>query len=418
MIASAAIVRRYAPATLAAAVGVALLAWLGLTGFAWTDYDDEASRAYLALVHGDVAGFLTLLPAYGGSLLLRAPFALLPGAWGGGELAVFRAVSLPCMIAAAMLGVWLSVRLRDLGVARLARWSALALLAAGPISMRALDLGHPEELLVATLCIVAVLAAGSGRWMWAAIALGLAVGAKPWAVLAVGPVLVALPHRRVRSLVVVGLAGAALLAPIAVGSHTQFRATTQGMATTGAIFQPWQVFWWAGDHGAQVRGLDGRIKEGYRAAPSWVDRLSHPLIVLATLPLTLLWLRRRRRGDELLLLALLLHVRCLLDTWNTVYYAVPCIFALVVWETLVRRRPPILGLAVTAASWVSFVELPNRVLPDTLSAVYLAWALPLLAGLGWMAYASKPRTASSPLAPVRSMTTLCAPSATATASPS
>jgi len=63
------------------------------------------------------------------------------------------------------------------------------------------------------------------------------------------------------------------------------------------------------------------------------------------LALTLLWLRRRRErrrpGDELLLLALVLQARCLLDTWDTVYYAVPCVFALVAWETLVARRAPL-----------------------------------------------------------------------------
>lgn len=411
-------IRRYGPATLAAAVGVAVLAWLGLTGFAWTDYDAEASRAYLALVHGDLHGFFGLLPAYGGSLVLRAPFALLPGTWGGGELAVFRAVSLPCMAAAALLGVWLAVRLRDLGMDRLTRWSALGLLAAGPISLRAVDLGHPEELLVATLCVAAVLAAASGRWAWAALALGVAVGAKPWALLAAGPVLAALPRHRLRAAAVAALTCAALLAPIAIGAQSNFRSTSAGLTRTGVIFQPWQAFWWAGEHGHTVRGLDNQVKVGYRAAPAWVNRVSHPLIVLLSLPLTLLWLRRRHAGHPLLLLALLLQLRCVLDTWNAVYYVLPCVFALVVWETLVRRRAPLLGFAVTAATWLTFEELPGRIPADAQSLVYLAWAVPLLGTLGWMAYASTWRTAFSPAAPVRSMTGLCAPSAAATASPS
>jgi hypothetical protein len=417
---------RHAPVVLAAALGVAILAWLGLTGFAWTDYDDEASHAYLALVHGDVSQFLALCPAYGGSLVLRAPVALLPGLWGGGELAVFRAVSLPCMAAAAVLGVWLSVRLRDLGVSPLARWSALALLVTGPVSLRALDLGHPEELLVATLCVAAVLAARSGRWGWAALALGLAIGAKPWAVLAIGPVLVALPRHRVRTLVVAGLAAVSLLAPIAIAGHGSLAPTSQGLTSTGAIFQPWQAFWFAGSPDAKVRGLDGHIKKGYRGAPGWIDRVSHPLIVGLSLPLTLLWILRRRRrttapGDELLLLALLLHLRCLLDTWNTAYYAVGCVFALVVWETLVRRRPPLLGLAVTAGVWISFVELPYRVSPDALSVLYLAWSLPILGTLAWSAFGpigdeSGRRRFGSRARTTRSITRACAPSAATTAS--
>ena len=45
------------------------------------------------------------------------------------------------------------------------------------------------------------------------------------------------------------------------------------------------------------------------------------------LPLSLLaW---RRRSDPLLLLALLFVLRCVLDPWNTAYYALPAIIALV-----------------------------------------------------------------------------------------
>ena len=417
MIAAAARHRRYAPVALAAAGCVALLSWLGLVDFAWTDYDTEASHAYLALAQGDLGGFLGQLPAYGGSLVLRAPLALLPGLWGGGELAVFRAVSLPCMAAAAILGVWLCVRLHELGLDRMTRWTALGLLACGPISLSALEVGHPEELLTATLCVVAVLAARSGRWGWAGLALGIAAAGKPWAVLAVGPVLLALPSHRLRTLLVAGLAGAALLLPIAAGSQNYLRATSTGLTSTGVIFQPWQAFWWAGEHGHIVRGGDNNVKVGYRTAPAWVDRLSHPLIVALSVPLSLLWLRRRRRrGDELLLLALLLQVRCLLDTWNTAYYCLPAIFALVVWETLDRRRPPLLALLFTVMTWATFNELQGRLGADAQSVFYLAWAVPMLGALAWMAYASSERAGFSRAAKVGSMTPLCAPSEAAMAS--
>ena len=54
------------------------MSWLTLQGFAWNDYDDEASVALRALIAGDVAGFLGLLPAYGGSLVLRRRARRLP----------------------------------------------------------------------------------------------------------------------------------------------------------------------------------------------------------------------------------------------------------------------------------------------------------------------------------------------------
>ena len=92
----------------------AAVAWLGLIDFAWSDYDTEAAPAMKALSGGDVSGFFQQAPAYGGSLILRAPFALAASALGGGELAVFRAVSIPCLVAVAILALVLAGRmLRD-----------------------------------------------------------------------------------------------------------------------------------------------------------------------------------------------------------------------------------------------------------------------------------------------------------------
>ena len=83
------------------------------------------SPAFSALTHGHVLEFLRLAPAYGGSLVERAPFALLPGLWGGGQLAVYRMVALPCLLAVAAFGVWLCARMRDAG--RPALWHVLVL---------------------------------------------------------------------------------------------------------------------------------------------------------------------------------------------------------------------------------------------------------------------------------------------------
>ena len=93
------------PWALLALAGTALMAWLGVQGFAFSDYDREAAPAYLALASGNVGDFLSLSPSYGGSLIMRAPFAMLPDLWGGGELAVFRAAALPCLLAAIALGL-------------------------------------------------------------------------------------------------------------------------------------------------------------------------------------------------------------------------------------------------------------------------------------------------------------------------
>jgi len=93
--------------------------------------------------------------------------------------------------------------------------------------------------------------------------------------------------------------------------------------------------------------------------------------------------QRDHTVDGLLLLALALHLRCLLDPWNNEYYALPAIFALVAWEGLTReRRAPVVTLGVLVLHWLTFMGLRETVSPDVSSLFYLAWALPLAA---WMA---------------------------------
>jgi hypothetical protein len=386
------LLRANAPTAAAIAAGLAVLSWLSLYGFAWNDYDNEAAPAVRALTEGHVARFLSLAPAYGGSLVLRAPFALLPGLWHGGDLAVYRMIALPCLLAAGALALWLAARMRAMGHGPLARVTALGLCVASPVMMRALELGHAEEILAAVLCVSAILIARSGRAGWAGLLLGVAIATKAWTLLAVLPVLCALPSRRWRALTIAVAVVALVQAPLYL-SHSHTAVGGGAIATqTGAIFQPWQAWWWLGAHGQVVRGLDGQIKPGYRTAPGWLSAITHPLILGLALPLTLLWLRRRgsRSSEPLGLLTLLLLMRCVLDPWNNIYYSLGFLSALLVWEVLSRRRPPLLTLASTALVWVSFQELPGRVSADAQSAAYLAWSLPLLGGIALWLYA--PRT--------------------------
>src|SRR3954471_5715031 len=196
-----------------ALLGAALMAWMGLQGFAFSDYDREAAPAYLALAHGHAGSFLSLAPAYGGSLILRAPFAMAPVAWGGGELAVFRAAAVPCALAAVALGLVLAVQATSRGLGRGTAAMALLLCAANPITWRAFEMGHPEELLGGVLCVAAVLAAAARRPGWAGLLLGLALSNKAWAVLAIGPVLIALPAGRWRPLAIAGAIAAVFTLP-------------------------------------------------------------------------------------------------------------------------------------------------------------------------------------------------------------
>jgi len=386
-----------------ALLGSGALAWLGLYGFAWNDYDNEARQSFEALVHGHLEQFLRLAPAYGGSLVERAPFALLPGLWSGGQLAVYRAVAAPCLLAAALLGVWLLNTMRRERRPPIARAITLALCVANPVTLSALEVGHPEELLGACLCVCAVLLAGEQRALGAGLALGLAIANKEWAVLAAGPVLLALPaRRRAPCLGVAAITAVGVLAPLLLVGSGGFSAATRASASAAsAVFQPWQLWWFLGHHGALVHGAFGAPKPGYRIGPAWIASLDHRLVVATGLALAVAtWLRFRRERDRLsvrralLALALIMLLRAMLDTWDTAYYMLPFLFALLAWEIRgARVHPPVLALCSTIAVWLTFTALPEHVSPDVQSAVFLAWSLPLALALALVLLA--PRRAAA-----------------------
>ena len=151
--------------------------------------------------------------------------------------------------------------------------------------------------------------------------------------------------------------------------------------------------------------LLGAAKRDYRLAPSWVGAISHPLVIAVAVPLRRLLRRNRpasRRGDcwtrpgrarrraaaganPMLLLALLLLLRCMLDTWDNVYYPLPLVIALLVWETCSLGRAPVLALIGTALVWlITWPSLDLSV--DLRAALFLAWSVPLAISLGATLY--------------------------------
>jgi hypothetical protein len=392
---------------LVACAGAFWLAWQALETMAFTDYEIEAEPALDALRNGHVARFLADAPAYGGSLVLRAPFALLPNLWDGGALALFRMMALPCLVAGALLGVVLWARARDRGHGQLAAWLALVLCAANPLTIRALEIGHPEELLVGAMVVFAGLAAYDGRPALTGVLLGLACAAKPWAVVAIVPLLALLPARRMVAVGAALLAGALLTLPLLIAnlgdSGTSGGLTSTG-TSTGVIFQPWQAWWFFAKHGELVMGTYAP-HYGYRAAPSWIGPVAHPFLVAAIAALSLAWWRfarpADRRLDGLLLLALALLLRCLLDPWNTSYYEIPFLLAFTAWEVHARRGPPLLALAATALAWLTLTVLPRHITPDMQSLAFLAWSVPLAVGMVVRLFA--PARFARALAPARDL---------------
>jgi hypothetical protein len=346
------------------------------------DYEHELLPSLRELLGGDVSAFAGQAPIYGASAWPRLPFAWLADTLGAGDLGVYRAGVLACLLPLAALIFWLVRRMQDARRPLHEQAALAAVLLAAPVAMRALRDGHPEDVLAATLAVSAVLLALRSRAPLAGVALGLAIAFKPWAVVAAGPVLVAARERRL--LICLCAAGAAALAwaPLQLLAQRHGQADVDALTLSARIFHPQQLLWPLGE----------RHGNGGVVAPESLTGLVRPAIVLGAFALSLLWAWRRRatgsaREDALLLLALILLVRCAIDPWNNAYYAVPAVVSLGAWEALTRRGLPVASAAVLAFTWLSFVRLPMYLEPDGLALAYALWIVPVLAALAVRLYA-------------------------------
>ncbi|MGO9754095.1 MAG: hypothetical protein ACLP8S_25530 [Solirubrobacteraceae bacterium] len=345
------------------------------------DFYREARVPYQELAQGHLRESILAAPPYLGSLVLRAPLALIAAALGGHWRAMYLATALPCIAAAALFCAWLSNQPRRRGgVGWASRLSPLLLLFFNPIVLAAWLDGHPEEILGAVLCAAGVVLATRGEEDWAALLIALAVINKAWALVAVPVVLVAMPgSRRLRaSAIIVGVAGIVLIPLTVVRAHglSVGSAGAQLGAPVGSTDFPIQLLWWFGGN-------------------SWIVAQSRKLIVLAAFVLAGLWWAARRNAagsngsmpaaatsDALLMLALVLLLRAALDPWNNLYYHVPFLLALLAYEVWSGRMP---RLSVVC-SILLFVVTAPLVLPhmgnDARAAAYAAIVIPMI---GWMA---------------------------------
>jgi hypothetical protein len=364
-------------ATLATAAALAMTAYAASAARSLArlnDFYHEAAPSYIALMHGHFLGFAELTPPYGGSLVLRAPFAMVPALWGGSLRAVYFASALPCMLAAVAFCVWLAAQPRRSGMSWAARIVAIVCCFGNPIVLIVLFGGHPEEVLGAVLCVAAVVLAANGRAEWAGVLAGLAVANKPWALVAVPVVVAALPARRGRALLLAAASAGAVLLPLAVARAHGLTAAGNG-ADVGSIFNPPQLLWWFGHR-------------------SWIVREARPGIVVASLLLSLFWYgarhgtprtRASRAPEALLLLALVLLLRAALDPWNNLWYHIPFLFALLAFEIRSGRTP----LLMAACTLALLIVVPVRSVPmstDLRAAIYAAIVLPMIAGLAVRLY--------------------------------
>ncbi|MGZ4168596.1 MAG: hypothetical protein ACXVRW_01040 [Solirubrobacteraceae bacterium] len=307
---------------------------------------DNAAPAIGALIHGHLTAAAARQPLMGViSLVWRAPFAAAGLTLGGDQLAYqLRAVA--CLLPLLAGSRWLVGRARSPAQGAAAA-VATVLITAGPITAAALQAGHPEEVLTALLAAASAICAGQNRRRTAAVLLGLAVGTKPWALLAAPCVLLALPKPR--------LAPAALAAAVAVPTvgllpliNPAAYATASHYIGTLNFATPCSLWWQMGARRLDLPGAPVHV------LPFSLTRTGATAIAFAVAA-AMIWAYARRvrsrhgviRVDGLALFCVLGLVRCLADPAPVDYYFAALVIPLALWETGIRRRLPALALLVS-----------------------------------------------------------------------
>lgn len=362
------------------AIGL-LAAWLATFAGHPADWQVDAQPAVEALAAGHVGEYLTADALMGPfATLAQAPFVAVSGQ--SGEAAYPWAV-FPCLLVAGLTGLYLARIAARCGASRVAQGLIAILVLLNPLTFEAIRNGHPEEVLTAALAVAALAAAVERRAWRAAVLLGLAVASKQWAVIAILPVLMALPAARIKTAGLAALVAAALFLPAVIASPGSFIGVQSQAAGTGQIVTPWSAWYPAASSQTEVYLVDGRrLVAEVENAPPLADPLSHPLIVVLAFAVPLaVW---RRRGlplgptDAFALLALLALLRCVLDPVDNLYYQEPLLLALIGWDAFAARRLPLralLGVALAYLFWRGWHDLSD---PAAFNLVYLTFA----AGLG------------------------------------
>jgi RsiW-degrading membrane proteinase PrsW (M82 family) len=311
----------------------------------------------------------------------------------GSELTLYRFGVFPCVLAAALLGLFLYRRMRERRRAALACLLVPVLVAFNPLTTKAVKYGHPEEILAAALCVAAVLAATRRRPLLAGILLGAAIATKQWALIAALPVAFAGREQAWRVLAASAGSAALLIVPMVLGDVHRFVELNHGAGIVGGGAMPTNVWFGFGHNVPIVLGANGSATPP-REVPHAIGSLTHPLILVVGAALALAWWPRRKTAhpeDALLLIALIMLSRCLLDPLTNSYYHLPFLVSLAAWEGLRREGAPLLTVAATLFLGFTMSLANSGVNLEYVNRFYLLWTLPFAAVLAVQLY--RPRRA-------------------------
>jgi hypothetical protein len=359
---------------------------------------DDAGPSIDALSHGDLREFFAEQPPMGSfSLLLRTPPAVASNLVDGGDLLVYRSGVFICVLAAGLLAVFLAMSM----IRRGRPWTIWALVAAAivvnPLTYQAAYWGHPEEVLAAALTVGALIASGRRRWLLGGLMLGAALATKQWAALAVVPALIAAPAgTRVRLALTAAALAAALAVPMLAADPDRFQAAQEMVSSASSYTNTVTAtnLWWPFSSRSTDKGIDGfgqTTTITQYSLPDDVGRVLHLGVIAVALALSLLYARRRGRGnpdDVLQLVALLFLLRCVLDPLTFSYHHVPFLIALISFEALRRPVPVLSAVAIGSLLLMNEVVVPIGE-PVLINVAYLAWTIPLAGAMALSLFAPR-----------------------------
>ncbi len=369
-------------------ISLAIVADIALSATAMGDYvpggatlGDNAAPGLSALVHGNLAAYAAHQPAIGlTSILLRVPAAEAVRLFGGGQLVTYQLGALACLVPLALFAAWLAAGRPALGRSRVPRVVAALVIVLSPVLRDTLSAGHPEDVLTAVLVTASVIAASRDRAGWAAVMLGLAVGCKPWGLIAVAPVLIALPGRRVFAAVLAGAIAIVLAGAAPLADPAAFARALHGEGHTNLV-NPLSLWW---PFSSSFHLPTGQLADA-RMLPLGLSRAQASVLALMLVaPLAIAGCARGvRRGesfDPLALLTLFALLRCACDSTHLAYYYFALLVPLATWEAVSLERLPLMAVTVT----VAVALIPHALRAGSPTAVWVVSSVGTLALIGYV----------------------------------
>ncbi len=317
---------------------------------------DSPLPAIQALLHGHLGTMARVQPVIGlTSIILRAPFVALASAFHGGTMLGYRFGVFACALVAGLVGAVVAERAHRRGTSWSVAIGAVSIMVLSPMTLTGRLGGHPEELLAGALCVGAILAALEDRPVLAGLLIGLAIGTKEWALVGTVPVYVACRGHKVRMLATAAAVGAPLALALPLADPATFAHASSLIGNLNVVSLN---SWWfpiSVAHTTVVPVIGGPARATAHLLPFGLTR-TKVFWLIPVLSIVIGWLYARRDrdrdpADALGLLALILLLRCTLDPSNVFYYHLPFIVALLAWETVKRRGPPLVSLLTIAVLW-------------------------------------------------------------------